>query len=142
MLTGLANRIRGLQANVDLLASTFGRPVVGVHNKTVGAPFDLIEWSVSSCNACATKHLLIRMYRSLIQRDFSYNTSDVRVAYDYVKACLCDPTVQKVVLVGHSQGGIIVSMVIDELLTDLPQEVFGKIVRSTALTVQLQRLGN
>ena len=99
----------GLQANVDLLSATFGRPVIGVHNKTYGLPFDIVE--------------------CLIQRDFAYNTLDVRVTYDYVKACLGDPTVRKVVLVGHSQGGIIISMVIDELLKDLPQRVFGKMVR-------------
>ena len=100
---------KGLQANVDLISATFGRPVIGIHNTTYGLPFDILE--------------------CLIQRDFAYNTLDVRVAYDYVKACLCDPTIRKVVLIGHSQGGIIISMVIDELLKDLPQEVFGKVVR-------------
>lgn len=99
---------KGLQANVDLISATFGRPVIGVHNKTYGLPFDILE--------------------CLIQRDFAHNSLDVRIAYDYVKACLCDPTVRKVVLIGHSQGGIIISMVIDELLKDLPQEVFGKVV--------------
>ncbi|KAG6995830.1 hypothetical protein G7Y79_00041g077820 [Physcia stellaris] len=98
---------KGLQANVDLISATFGRPVIGIHNTTYGLPFDILE--------------------CLIQRDFAYNTLDVRVAYDYVKACLCDPTVRKVILIGHSQGGIIISMVIDELLKDLPQEVFGKV---------------
>ena len=100
---------KGLQANVDLISATFGRPVIGIHNTTYGLPFDILE--------------------CLIQRDFAYNSLDVRIAYDYVKACLCDPTVRKVVLIGHSQGGIIISMVIDELLKDLPQEVFGKVVR-------------
>lgn len=100
---------RGLQANIDLLSATFGRPVIGVHNKTYGLPFDLVE--------------------CLIQRGFAYNTLDVRVAYDYVKACLCDPTVRKVILIGHSQGGIIISMVIDELLKDLPQGLLSKTVR-------------
>lgn len=110
--TCLANETsshKGLQANVDLLSATFGRPVIGIHNRTYGLPFDLVE--------------------CLIQRDFAYNSLDVRVAYDHVKACLCDPTVRKVILIGHSQGGIILSMVIDELLSDLPQEVFSKVVR-------------
>ena len=64
----------------------------------------------------------------LIQRCFSYRTMDVRVTYDYVKACLIDPTVTKVVLLGHSQGGIIISLVLDELFTDLPRSAVSKLV--------------
>lgn len=32
-------------------------------------------------------------------------------------------------MIGHSQGGIIISMVIDELLKTLPQGTFSKVVR-------------
>ena len=92
-----------------MLSATFGRPVIGVHNRTYGLPFDIVE--------------------CLIQRDFAYNSLDIRVTYDYVKACLCDPKVRKVILIGHSQGGIIISMVIDELLKDISQDLFGKVVR-------------
>ena len=52
------------------------------------------------------------------------------MAYEYVKSYLSDPTVNKVILVGHSQGGIIVSMVVDRLLADLPIETVSKLVRS------------
>lgn len=73
--------------------------------------------------------MLADMMECLIQRDFAYNTMDVRMTYDYLKACLCDPTIGKIVLVAHSQGGIIVSMALDYLFADLPREVFGKLVR-------------
>ncbi len=63
----------------------------------------------------------------LIQRAFAYRTTDVRVAYSYIKATLVDPTVRKVVLIGHSQGGTIVSLVIDQLLTELPTECISKL---------------
>ncbi len=53
---------------------------------------------------------------------------DVRVTYDYVKACLIDPTVTKVILLGHSQGGIITSLVLDELFADLPRSAVSKLV--------------
>jgi len=53
---------------------------------------------------------------------------DVRVAYDYIKACLLDPTVTKIVLVAHSQGGIIASMVMDGLFADLPADIMWKLV--------------
>ena len=52
---------------------------------------------------------------------------DVRVTYAYLKPILIDPTVTKVVLIGHSQGGIIVSLAIDQLLTELPASCLCKL---------------
>ena len=63
----------------------------------------------------------------MVQRCFSYKTKDVRIAYSYVKAVLVDPTVKKVVLVGHSQGGLIASLVLDELFTELPTSCMSKL---------------
>jgi hypothetical protein len=63
----------------------------------------------------------------IIQRSFNYATSDCRQAYDHVKACLADPTIKKVVLLGHSQGGIIISMILDHLFSDLPAENISKL---------------
>lgn len=63
----------------------------------------------------------------IIQRSFSYNTYCTRYSYDYVKARLADPKIRKVVLIGHSQGAIIVSMVLDLLFTDMPVENIAKL---------------
>ena len=63
----------------------------------------------------------------LVQRCFSYKSKDVRIAYSYVKAVLVDPTVKKVVLIGHSQGGLIVSLVLDELFSELPTSCMAKL---------------
>lgn len=63
---------------------------------------------------------------------------DCRVAYDYVKACLADPEVSKVVLVGHSQGGIIVSMVLDKLFGALPADAISKLVNSAPSTLLMK----
>ncbi len=63
----------------------------------------------------------------IVQRSMSYSTKDVRVAYDCIKACLVDSTVQKVVLVAHSQGALIASMVLDRLFADLPAETVSKL---------------
>ena len=52
---------------------------------------------------------------------------DVRVTHSYVKATLVDPLVNKVVLIGHSQGGIIISLVLDQLYTELPAELMAKL---------------
>lgn len=52
---------------------------------------------------------------------------DVRVTHSYVKATLLDPTVSKVVLIGHSQGGIIISLVLDQLFTELPVNCLSKL---------------
>ena len=63
----------------------------------------------------------------LIQRAVSYHDFGTRLTYAYVKAMLVDPTVTKVVLIGHSQGGIIVSQTIDDLLSQLPAKTMSKL---------------
>lgn len=63
----------------------------------------------------------------LIQRAVLYHDCGSRLTYAYVKAMLVDPTVTKVVLIGHSQGGIIVSQVIDDLLAQLPTRTMSKL---------------
>lgn len=63
----------------------------------------------------------------LIQRAISYHDFGVRLTYDQVKAFLVDPTVSKVVLIGHSQGGIIASLAIDDLLAQLPVKTMSKL---------------
>lgn len=82
-VNGCASGHAGLQANIDRLSQIFGRAVTGIHNKTYGVVADVLE--------------------CLIQRVFSYETADVRVAYEQIKAVLLDHTVTKVVLIGHSQ---------------------------------------
>jgi hypothetical protein len=106
-INGCITSHSGLQSNVNRLTKTFGRPVIGIHNQTYGLIADLLE--------------------CLIQRCLAFSTKDVRISYDYVKACLLDPTVTKVVLIGHSQGGIIVSLVIDALFADLPPSTISKL---------------
>ncbi|PGH00505.1 hypothetical protein AJ79_08196 [Helicocarpus griseus UAMH5409] len=97
----------GLQNNCDRLSWTFGRVITGIHNPTNGLVWDLLE--------------------CIFQRSFSYNTYPTRYTYDHVKRYLTDPGVRKVVLIGHSQGGIIVSMTLDMLFTDLPVENIAKL---------------
>ena len=63
----------------------------------------------------------------LIQRAISYHDLGSRMTYDYVKAVLVDPTVTKVVLIGHSQGGILVSQAIDDLLSQVPVRTMSKL---------------
>ena len=63
----------------------------------------------------------------LIQRSITYHDYCSRLTYGYVKAMLVDPTVTKVVLIAHSQGGIIVSQTIDDLISQLPAETMSKL---------------
>ncbi|KAL8717924.1 MAG: hypothetical protein Q9225_004888 [Loekoesia sp. 1 TL-2023] len=106
-INGICTGRSGLQQNVDRLSLLFGRKVLGIHNQSYGFISDLIE--------------------CLLQRCLSYNTMDVRVATEIVKEHLVDKEVRKVVLVGHSQGGIIASMVVDYLLTELSGECMRKL---------------
>lgn len=89
-VNGCATNHAGLQKNIDRLAKTFDREVVGIHNKSFGLVADLLE--------------------CLVQRSFAYKTQDVRIAYLSLKPYLIDAAIKKVVLVGHSQGGLIISL--------------------------------
>lgn len=98
-LNGVAVGSHWLQANIDRLAMTFRRPIRGVHNPTAGIVFDLIQ--------------------CLIERNFSYSTSDVRESYVQIKNALLDNKYDKTVLLLHSQGGIQGSLIVDWLLSEV-----------------------
>ncbi|TGZ77422.1 hypothetical protein EX30DRAFT_199684 [Ascodesmis nigricans] len=106
-VNGICAGTQWLQDNIDSIATIFGRHVTGVHNTTYGVLWDLVE--------------------CLIQRDFLYSTEDTRLTYNYIKTTLLDPSVKRVVIMAHSQGGIIVSSVIDALYADLMPEAFDKL---------------
>lgn len=107
-INGIVTSSTGLQANIDRLSNLFGRQVLGVHNRSWGIFVDLLE--------------------CLLQRCLSYKTLDVRVACEIIKEYLVDMEVQKLILVAHSQGGIIASMVVDAMLAELPSDTVGKLV--------------
>ncbi|KAI1117687.1 hypothetical protein F5Y14DRAFT_464728 [Nemania sp. NC0429] len=106
-LNGVAVGEAWLKSNINRLALTFKRPVLGIHNRTTGIIFDVIE--------------------CLIQRNFSYATSDIRLAYKVLKETLYNPQYSKVVFILHSQGGVEGGMVLDWLLQELPQDLLAKL---------------
>lgn len=106
-VNGTATGHAGLQKNIDRVSKTFGRAVIGIHNKSYGLIADLLE--------------------CVIQRCLAFNSMDVRTTYFSVKPLLTDPTVTKVVLIGHSQGGIIISLVLDHLFAEMPAKNISKL---------------
>ena len=106
-LNGACVTGHALQQNLNLLSETFGRPIQAVHNETWGILGDIAE--------------------CILQRSFGFYSKDTRVAYEFVKAYCSDPKVKKVVLIGHSQGGIMASQILDELFMDLPSESVAKL---------------
>ncbi|KAL7620088.1 hypothetical protein AAE478_010638 [Parahypoxylon ruwenzoriense] len=106
-LNGVAVGEAWLKSNINRLALTFKRPVIGVHNRTTGIIFDVIE--------------------CLIQRNFGYATGDVRAAYKIIKEKLYNPQYSKVVFILHSQGGIEGGLVLDWLLQELPHNLLSKL---------------
>ena len=103
-----------LQNNVDAIAQVFGRPVLGVYNRTYGLMADILE--------------------CVIQRCLNYPTEDGRVAYEAVKSNLVDPEVRRVVLIAHSQGCIEASLVLDRLYAEIPAEIISKLVRRALIS--------
>ncbi|KAI1498454.1 hypothetical protein F5X99DRAFT_393574 [Biscogniauxia marginata] len=106
-LNGVACGEAWLQSNINRLALTFKRPVIGIHNRTTGIIFDVVE--------------------CLIQRNFGYATTDIREAYKVVKEKLYNPQYSKVIFIMHSQGGIEGGLVLDWLLQELPQDLLAKL---------------
>lgn len=96
-----------MKNNLNRLAITFGRPILGIHNRTSGIIFDVIE--------------------CLVQRNFSYATNDVRVCYKIIRDVLYDPSKTKVIFILHSQGGIEGGLVLDWLLQEMPQDLLSKL---------------
>ncbi|KAK7433397.1 hypothetical protein QQZ08_000337 [Neonectria magnoliae] len=106
-LNGVAVGEHWMKGNLNRLALTFGRPILGIHNRTSGVIFDVIE--------------------CLCQRNFGYATSDVRICFKLVRDVLYDPSKSKVIFVLHSQGGIEGGLVLDWLLQELPQDLLAKL---------------
>ncbi|KAL1861782.1 hypothetical protein Daus18300_008598 [Diaporthe australafricana] len=106
-LNGVACGEHWMKSCLNRLALTFGRPIIGVHNRTDGVVFDVIE--------------------CLIQRNLGYATNDVRVCYRIIKEKLYNPQYSKIVFILHSQGGIEGGLVLDWLLQELPQNLLSKL---------------
>lgn len=104
-----------LQSAVDELSILFHRKIYGIRNKTFTPLGFLLSNPVSG-------GLILDLAECLIQRDAGYTTRDARVAYAHIKEALLREDLKRVVVVAHSQGGIIISLVLDNLLSDLPRE--------------------
>ncbi|MCJ1403152.1 hypothetical protein MMC11_006375 [Xylographa trunciseda] len=106
-INGIATGQNWLQSNLDRLALTFRREMIGIRNPTKGILFDLIE--------------------CLVQRDLNYRTGDIRAGCVVIKEALESPRLQKVVLILHSQGGIEGSAIIDWLCADVSDSALAKL---------------
>ncbi|KAL2846047.1 hypothetical protein BJX68DRAFT_277217 [Aspergillus pseudodeflectus] len=98
-INGIATGDHWHQSNLDALAENFGREIVGIHNPTKGLILDLVE--------------------CLIQRDLDYKTVAIRQGRAHLRGALAAPATKKVVLIAHSQGGIIAASIIDWLFGEL-----------------------
>ncbi|ETN46957.1 uncharacterized protein HMPREF1541_01147 [Cyphellophora europaea CBS 101466] len=106
-INGVAAGSHWTQANLNRIARTFQRPVLGIHNATYGIVFDVLE--------------------CVIQRTFGYPTLDIRTAYAKVSELLGQADVDKLVFIAHSQGSIEAGMVLDWLFATVPQKDIQKL---------------
>ena len=97
-INGVAVDEHWLQVNCKTLEAFLGYRVEGIYNETNGILIDVIE--------------------CFLQRNLNFYTGPVLNAAAAVEAALRSGN--KVVLIGHSQGGIIVSLVIDHLMENYP----------------------
>ncbi|ORY22689.1 hypothetical protein BCR39DRAFT_551019 [Naematelia encephala] len=106
-VNGIATSGSGVQLSVDFLREKFGRQVIGICNRTQGIWFDLVE--------------------CMLQRDLLWPTQDVNLGYAILSAKIRDQNLKRVVLIAHSQGGIIASTWLDQLLADFPTSQLNKL---------------
>lgn len=93
-INGICVDAHWLKLNCKTLEDHLGERVQGIHNQSYGLIIDLVE--------------------CLLQRDLRFYTESVIQAVASVKAALQSGA--RVRLIGHSQGGIIVSLVVDYLV--------------------------
>lgn len=106
-INGICTSRSGVQLIIRRLESLFQRPVTGILNRTLGPIVDLLE--------------------CVIQRDISYSTESIREGFMETKKRLQDDKIDKVVLLCHSQGGIIVASILDQLMDDLSTDLLDKL---------------
>ncbi|WWC88252.1 uncharacterized protein L201_003159 [Kwoniella dendrophila CBS 6074] len=106
-VNGIGTSKSGLKLILDVLYKLFGRRVIGVHNRTFGIWFDLVE--------------------CMLQRDLLWNTTDTREGYNIISKYVADASKEKIVLMAHSQGGIIMSSWADQLLSDFSHDQLKKV---------------
>ncbi|KAH7020404.1 hypothetical protein EDB80DRAFT_560968 [Ilyonectria destructans] len=94
-INGISTGKTIIRQNLQLLHELFRRPLLGINNRTYGFLGDIVE--------------------CILQRSFGFQTSETREAYPILEAFLNDANVRRVVLIAHSQGGIIASHVLRDL---------------------------
>ncbi|KKY29644.1 hypothetical protein UCDDA912_g10440 [Diaporthe ampelina] len=105
-LNGVAVGKHWLQGNIDRISRTFHRPVLGVHNKTSGIIFDVIQ--------------------CLLERCLYFGTTDTRGCFAIISDLLRDNE-KKVILILHSQGGLEGSIILDWLMNQHSQEAMRRL---------------
>ncbi|KZL77842.1 hypothetical protein CT0861_02733 [Colletotrichum tofieldiae] len=106
-LNGVAVGKNWLQSNIDRISLTFHREVKGVHNRTAGIIFDVIQ--------------------CLLERCLYFGTADTRICFSHISDALLNPDKKKIILILHSQGGLEGSIILDWLINQHPREVLQKL---------------
>ncbi|OCF41109.1 hypothetical protein I317_05120 [Kwoniella heveanensis CBS 569] len=119
-INGMAMTPRGVRADVEALSRDFDRRVTGLHNRSFGPFFDLCM--------------------CILQRNFEVRTPASKHMFKIIKKALKSSTTENVVLLCHSQGGLLVSQIIwkierDESLKDFKQKLEVYAFASAALSM-------
>jgi len=95
-VNGIASDKEMLRLNGIYLAKIFQRPIELIYNPTQGPLTDLLE--------------------CVVGRTFDFVTSPAAYSLERLSTALSNPEKDRVILIGHSQGGIIVASVVAELI--------------------------
>ena len=104
-INGICSDERLATLNVRMLSQLFERPITLLHNATDGLWFDLIECAVG--------------------KSFDKVTEAAAASLPPLVDALCDPGIERVILLSHSQGTIIAAVMLkwlDEVLAKRPAQ--------------------
>ncbi|WVF67697.1 hypothetical protein IAT40_002456 [Kwoniella sp. CBS 6097] len=97
-INGIATTGRTDQVQVNSFASMFDHPMMGLKNQSFG--------------------LMIDLWCCLLQRDFYVHTPIVHDCFAIIGGALLDPTSDSVVVLAHSQGGLLLAAIIRMIETE------------------------
>lgn len=106
-VNGVATTGSGAQDDINELHGLVRRPITAIVNHSLGLWFDLVQ--------------------SVMQRDLGLATKDLREGYKYIHEAVNNPAMERVVVIAHSQGAILTSAWIDQLVADLPAHLLAKV---------------
>jgi hypothetical protein len=114
-INGIANELTWFQRSCDKIRNTFKREVKGIYNRSDGILWDLIE-------CCGERSAVTEKSNELIERTQSSKAAQKSLEEELTDALWPTDGIapDKVVMIAHSQGCLILRLVLQKLVSENP----------------------